>query len=130
MKRKLTDYFGEVFYAGSHTSAQLAVLEGKADAAAVADVTLDWSVDNGTFDGTTFRIVWTSSLLPLDPFAWRADLLSPELQEQIRGAILNLPNTPEGQEFLKKTRSDGVVTVDDSAYDGVREVSAQYEEWE
>ena len=53
---KLSEYFGKVFYAGGHTAASLAVLEGKADVAAVADVTLDWSVDKKKFDAKTFQI--------------------------------------------------------------------------
>src|SRR3546814_7815981 len=60
LKTKLSEFFGSTFYAGGHTAAQLAVLQGKADAAAVADVTLDWSVDSMKIDAKTFRILWRS----------------------------------------------------------------------
>lgn len=127
---KLSEYFQSIDYAGGHTAAALAVLEGKADAAAVADVTLDWAVDKGKFDGKAFRIVWKSSLLPLDPFAWRKDMLSDDLKGKIKHALLNLQNTDYGKEFLKKTRSDTVEAVSDSAYDGIREVEAELKQWE
>ena len=130
LKTKLTDHFKSVFYAGSHTASALAVLQGRADAAAVADVTLDWAVDKGEFDGKAFRIIWTSSKLPLDPFAWRKDLLSQLLRDKIAAALLDLENTPEGKDFLKKTRSDKVEPVKDSAYDGIRAVMKDHKAWE
>jgi phosphonate transport system substrate-binding protein len=127
---KLQDHFKSVFFAGSHTASALAVLQGRADAAAVADVTLDWAVDKKEFDADTFRIIWTSSKLPLDPFAWRKDLLSQELRDKILNAMLTLSSTPEGREFLKKTRSDTIERVDDKAYDGVRAVMKEHKDWE
>jgi phosphonate transport system substrate-binding protein len=130
LNSKLKQHFKSVFYAGSHTAAALAVLQGRADAAAVADVTLDWAVDKKEFDGKAFRIIWKSSLLPLDPFAWRKDLLSASLREKIAAALLELNGTPEGQDFLKKTRSERVDRVADKAYDGVRLVMRDHKEWE
>lgn len=127
---KLQNHFKSVFFAGSHTASALAVLQGRADAAAVADVTLDWAVDKKEFDGNTFRVIWTSSKLPLDPFAWRKDLLSQELRDKIVNAMLALDSTPEGREFLKKTRSDTVERVTDKAYDGVRTVMMEHKNWE
>ena len=130
LKTKLTDHFKSVFFAGSHTAAALAVLQGRAEAAAVADVTLDWAVDKKEFDEKAFRIIWTSSKLPLDPFAWRKDLMSQELRDKIVKAMLELESTPEGQEFLKKTRSDKVERVNDKAYDGIRAVMKEHKAWE
>lgn len=127
---KLSGFFSSTFYAGSHTGAQLAVLKGKADAAVVADVTLDWSVDSGTIKADTFRVLWRSSVQPLDPFAWREDLLSDDLKSKILNALLNLSNTPEGQEFFKETRTVAIEKIDDKAFDGVRDLLTEREEWE
>lgn len=127
---RLDDYFGSTFYAGGHTAAALAVLEDRADAATVADVTLDWGVDSGSFGPDDFRIIWKSSLLPLDPFAWRKDLLSDELKDKIRSALLKLDETDYGQDFLRQTRSTTVEAVDDQAYDGIREIEAERADWE
>lgn len=128
--KKISSHFGSVFYAGSHTAAALAILAGKAEAAAVADVTLDWAVDKKEFDEKTFRIIWQSSLLPLDPFAWRKDLLSDELKKKIVSALLDMQNTPSGKEFLKKTRSDAIVLASDKDYDGIRLVGREAKKWE
>lgn len=130
LNAKLSNHFKSVFYAGSHTASALAVLQGRADAGAVADVTLDWAVDKKEFDGKAFRIIWKSSKLPLDPFAWRKDLLSAPLREKIATAMLELEKTPEGQEFLKKTRSDKIDPVKDSAYDSIRLVMKDHKTWE
>ena len=127
---KVSEHFKSVFYAGSHTAAALAVIQGKADAAAVADVTLDWAVDKKEFDEKTFRIIWKSSLLPLDPFAWRKDLLSDELKAKIVNALLDLPKKDYGREFLKKSRSDSVERASDKDYDGIREVEKELKKWE
>ncbi len=128
--KKISSHFGSVFYAGSHTAAALAILAGKADAAAVADVTLDWAVDKKEFDEKTFRIIWQSSLLPLDPFAWRKDLLSDDLKKKIVTALLDMQNTPSGKEFLRKTRSDSIEVASDKNYDGVRLVGRELKKWE
>lgn len=127
---KLSDHFSSIFFAGSHTAAALAILAGKAEAAAVADVTLDWAVDKGEFDAETFRIIWKSSLLPLDPFAWRKDLLSEELRQKILAALLELQNTPSGKEFLRKTRSDSIEAASDADFDGIRAVGRELSKWE
>lgn len=130
LNTKLGNHFKSVFYAGSHTSSALAVLQGRADAAAVADVTLDWAVDKKEFDEKAFRVIWTSSKLPLDPFAWRKDLLSEDMRKKILNAVLTLDSTPEGKEFLKKTRSERVLPVSDKAYDGIRAVMSEHKAWE
>lgn len=127
---KLSNFFGSMFYAGSHTGAQLAVLHGKADAAAVADVTLDWSVDSGAIKANTFRVLWRSSVQPLDPFAWRQDLLSNELKSKILQAFLNLSKTPEGRKFFEETRTVKMMKTDDKNFDGVREILAERNKWE
>lgn len=128
--KKLSEYFGKTFYAGGHTAAALAVLEGRADAATVADVTLDWGVDSKKFGNDSFRIIWESSLLPLDPFAWRKDLLSDGLKDKIREALVTLDKTEHGKEFLRQTRSTTVQALDDAAFNGIREIEADRAKWE
>ena len=130
LNTKLHQHFKSVFFAGSHTAAALAVLQGRAEAAAVADVTLDWAVDKKEFDGKAFRVIWRSSMLPLDPFAWRKDLLSAGMREKIAAALLDFQNTPEGQDFLKKTRSEKIEPVSDKAFDGIRAVMLEHKTWE
>jgi phosphonate transport system substrate-binding protein len=126
---KISKYFSKTFYAGGHDAAALSVLEGRADAACVADVTLDWAVDAKRFGPKDFRIIWKSTLLPLDPFAWRSDLPS-DLKESIRKAFLHLNETDYGKEYLKAIRSESIVLCDDKAFDPIREAYKEIEKWE
>jgi phosphonate transport system substrate-binding protein len=126
---KLSKFFGKLFYAGKHDVAALSVLEGRADAAAVADVTLDWAVDAKRFGPKDFRVVWKSSLLPLDPFAWHSDLPA-DVKEKILKAFLHLNETDYGKAFLKSIRSESIIPTNDRAYDSIREVYAKMKDWE
>ncbi|MDP2960260.1 MAG: phosphate/phosphite/phosphonate ABC transporter substrate-binding protein [candidate division Zixibacteria bacterium] len=127
--KKITEFFSKTFYAGGHDAAALSVLEGRADAAVVADVTMDWAVDAKRYSPTDFRIVWKSTLIPMDPFAWRNDL-SPGLKEKLKKAFLYLNEADYGKEFLKSIRSDSIVLIEDSAYDPVREIYKEFKKWE
>lgn len=126
---KLSKFFGKTFYAGKHDVAAVSVLEGRADAAAVADVTLDWAVDAKRFGPRDFRVIWKSTLLPLDPFAWHADLPA-DLKDNIRKAFLRLNDTDYGKAFLKSIRSESIVLTNDKAYDSIRETYAKMKDWE
>ncbi|MCK4788167.1 MAG: phosphate/phosphite/phosphonate ABC transporter substrate-binding protein [Desulfobacteraceae bacterium] len=126
---KISKYFSKTFYAGGHDAAALSVLEGRAEVAAVADVTLDWAVDAKRFGPKDFRIIWKSTLLPLDPFAMRKDLPS-DLKESIKKAFLHLNETDYGKKYLKAIRSDSIELCDDKAFDPIREAYKEMEKWE
>jgi phosphonate transport system substrate-binding protein len=126
---KISKYFSKTFYAGGHDAAALSVLENRADAAFVADVTLDWAVDAGRFGPKDFRIIWKSKLLPLDPFAWRTDLPD-DLKQSIKKAFLHLNEVDYGKAYLKAVRSDSIELCDDSAFDPIREAYGDIEKWE
>lgn len=126
---KISKYFSKTFYAGGHDAAALSVLENRADAAFVADVTLDWAVDAKRFGPKDFRIIWKSSLLPLDPFAWRTDLPD-DLKEKIKEAFLHLNKVDYGKAYLKAVRSDSIELCSDSDFDPIREAYGDIEEWE
>jgi len=127
--KKISEYFGKVFHAGGHDAAGLCVLEGQADAAVVADVTMDWAVDAKRYGTKDFRIIWKSSLLPLNAFAWRKDL-SPELREKIRKAFISINESDFGKEYLSAVRSDSIVLADDSDFDTIRKALNVIGKWE
>jgi phosphonate transport system substrate-binding protein len=127
---KLTDFFGKTIHAGSHDAVALAVVEGRADTGALADIGADWAVDNHKeITPESFRILWKSDLLPLDPFALRKDVPS-DLRESIKKALLHLNETDYGKKFLKAIRADSIIVTDDSAYDTFRELYAEIGKWE
>jgi phosphonate transport system substrate-binding protein len=95
--------FGKTFYAGSHENAVLALAQGTADAAAnswnsATDSHVTRMAAKGMLrkpDGTPmqpsdFRIVFTSDMLPGDPYAVLATLPD-TLKARIRQALLDLP---------------------------------------
>lgn len=126
---RISEYFKKVFYAGGHDDAAVSVLEGRADAAAVADVTMDWAVDAKRYNPEDFRIIWKSKRLPLNPFAWRKDL-SWELKEKIKKAFMSVNQTNFGREYLHAVRSDSIVLTDDSEYNRIRQVLNAIKKWE
>jgi len=126
---KISKFFSKTFYAGGHDAAALSVLEGRADAAVVADVTMDWAVDAKRYGPKDFRIIWKSTLLPLDTFAVRNDLPS-DLKESIKKALLHVNETDYGKKFLKAIRADSIVLSDDKAFDPIREAYKELEKWE
>ena len=83
----LESYFGRISYAGSHTNAASAVLEGRVDAAFVSSFQLSSMVVEGKVKAEDWRILWRSPQLPLDPFVYRGTLC-PDVMAKIRLAFL------------------------------------------
>lgn len=129
LKMKISEYFGEIIYAGGHDMAALYVLEGKADAAVVADVTMDWAVDAKRYGPDDFRIIWKSKSIPLNCFAWRKDL-SPNLREKISQALINIKNTDFGKQYLKAVRSNCIVESHHNDFNIIRKMLKSINKWE
>lgn len=127
---KIDKFFGKIFFGGTHISTAYAVKEGRADAGFVADVALDWGVDGKQIGPKDFRVIWSSKRIPVDPFAWRKDLLPFDLKELVMKAFLRLNESDYGKEFLKSMRAYRIEKTDDKAYDELREVYAEFGKWE
>jgi phosphonate transport system substrate-binding protein len=52
------------------------------------------------------RVIWTSPLIPSDPFVWRKDL-APEAKEKLRAFVLGYGRTPEEKAVLKNIYNYG-----------------------
>ena len=48
-----------------------------------------------------FNYLWTSPLIPQDPFVYRSTLC-PELKKQIQDTFLSLDQHPDGKKYLAK----------------------------
>jgi phosphonate transport system substrate-binding protein len=129
LQTKISEHFGEIFYAGGHDDAALCVLEGKADAAVVADVTMDWAVDARRYGPDEFKIIWKSKVIPLNCFAWRKDLSS-NLREKISQALININKTDFGKQYLKAVRSDSIVKSQHKDFDIIRKTLKSISKWE
>jgi phosphonate transport system substrate-binding protein len=86
---------------GSHGSNIQAVL------AKQLDVATNNTEDMGRLKTTRpdlydqLRIIWTSPLIPSDPFVWRKDL-DPAIKEKIRAFVLNYAKTDEAEKLILK----------------------------
>jgi phosphonate transport system substrate-binding protein len=122
VKTPLKQYFGRVAFSGGHDLSTLAVFDGRADTAFVATHRFMNAIEasKGRMKVEDFNILWTSTLIPQDPFVYRSTLC-PEVKAQIAQTFLGLDQTPEGKKYLDNVDSDRFVSMKDSDYDVIRE---------
>jgi phosphonate transport system substrate-binding protein len=120
----LEAYFSRVVYTGGHDLSAVAVLEKQVDSAFVATHRLDNVIDRDLAKVEDYRVLWTSPLVPLDPFALSTHLC-PELQEKIKIAFLSLDQNEEGRKYLENVNATKFVAMKDSDYDFIRKLGAK-----
>ncbi|MEO6363161.1 MAG: phosphate/phosphite/phosphonate ABC transporter substrate-binding protein [Caldimonas sp.] len=122
VKTPLKQYFSKVAFSGGHDLSTVAVFDGKADAAFVATHRYMNAItaSKGKMKTDDFNILWTSPLIPQDPFVYRATLC-PELKAKIQQTFVTLDSTPEGKAYLENVGSEKFVVMKDSDYDVIRE---------
>ena len=113
------EYFSKVAFSGGHDLSTLAVADGKADAAFVASHRFMNTVATGKVKVEDFNYLWSSPLLPQDPFVYRGTLC-PALKQQIADTFLNLGTSPEGKAYLENVGSEKFVKMTDKDYDIIR----------
>jgi len=122
IKMPLKQYFSKVAFSGGHDLSTLAVFDGKADAGFVATHRFMNAVasSKGKMKVEDFNILWTSPLIPQDPFVYRSTLC-PELQAKIKDTFLTLDTTEVGKKYLENVDSEKFVAMKDSDYNVIRE---------
>jgi len=120
VKMPLKQYFGRVAFSGGHDLSTLAVASGNADAAFVATHRFMNTITSGKAKLDDFNILWTSPLIPQDPFVYRSTLC-PELKQKIADTFLDLDKNADGQKYLANVDSEKFVVMKDSDYDVIRE---------
>ncbi len=118
----LNQYFSRVIFSGGHDLSTLAVAEGKVDAAFVASHRFMEVVHAGKVKQDDFTVLWSSALLPQDPFVYRANLCE-GLKKAIADTFLTVDQTEEGRTYLTNIRSERVVKMNDADYDIIRSVA-------
>jgi len=126
IKMPLKQYFSKVAFSGGHDLSTLAVFDGKADAAFVASHRFmnALSASKGKMKVDDFNVLWSSTLIPQDPFVYRSTLC-PELKQQIQQTFLTLDQTADGKKYLDNVDADRMVEQKDSAYDVIREAGVK-----
>ena len=122
VKTPLKSYFSKVAFSGGHDLSTIAVFDGKADTAFVATHRFMNAISSskGKMKVEDFNIVWTSALIPQDPFVYRSTLCE-DLRKQIQQTFVTLDQTPEGKAYLQNVDSEKFVVMKDSDYDVIRE---------
>lgn len=115
----LENYFSKVVYTGGHDLSAIAVKEQKVDAAFVATHRIDNVIDRGLATMEDYTVLWSSPVIPQDPFVVRGSLC-PDLKKKIADAFLGLHETERGREYLANVNASRFVPMTDSDYDIIR----------
>ena len=126
IKMPLKQYFSRVAFSGGHDLSTLAVFDGKADTAFVASHRFMNAVESskGKMKADDFNVLWTSTLLPQDPFVYRSTLC-PELRAQIQQTFLTLDQNADGKKYLDNVDADKFVEMKDADYNVIREAGVK-----
>ncbi len=119
----LKSYFSKVVYSGGHDLSSIAVSEGKVDAAFVASHRFMETVNAGKVKLDDFNILWSSPLIPQDPFVYRSTMCD-DLKAKIAATFLNVDQNDDGRKYLANVKSEKVVKMTDADYNIVREAAA------
>jgi len=121
VKMPLKNYFGRTAFSGGHDLSTKAVFEGKADAAFVATHRFMNTIaaSKGAMKIEDFNYLWTSPLIPQDPFVYRT-ALCPDLRKKIQDTFVTLDQTDVGRAYLTNVDSEKFVVMKDSDYDVIR----------
>ena len=90
----------------SHGANIAAVLNNQVDAATNNTEEIDRLEATAPEKAKQIRILWTSPLIPSDPFVWRKDL-DPAVKAKIRDFFVNYGKTPEEKAVLKNIYNYG-----------------------
>ncbi len=119
---ELEDYWGRVFYSGSHTASARAIQAGKADAAFLSLGTLRRVIISGEMKKEDFNYLWISPEIPIDVISVDKNRMKPEMVERLRDAFTGMPKTEEGQAVLAATGWAPFQAAEDSRFDPLRKI--------
>jgi len=121
VKMPLKNYFSKVAFSGGHDLSTNAIFEGKADSAFVATHRFMNAItaSKGKMKVEDFNVLWTSPLIPQDPFVYRSTLC-PELKKKIADTYLTLDQNDVGKAYLNNVDSEKFVSMKDTDYDVMR----------
>jgi len=124
----LEDYFGQIFYAGSHDAAAKAVYNGKADAAFVSENALSRSIDRGALKLGSFNHLWVSPEIVSNPIVVNKKTLSPEMIGKLKSVMMGMDQDEKGRAALKTVKMAAMPELSDKAFDPLRKILAMKEQ--
>ncbi len=120
--KSLEEYFGRIFYSGSHSASVRAVATGKADAGFISESTFARVIDKGEVKKSDFNYLWRSPEVPIDVVTVNKNTLSPAMINKIRDAFHGMTETEEGRNLLKETGYASYTLSDDKTFDTLRKI--------
>ncbi len=122
--KQLEDHLERISYAGSHSSAVLTVLDGRADAGAAKKSVFERMVATDPSIGAELEIIAESPLLPETTLCVRQDM--PEaMRQKIHRILLGMTNSPEGAKILKTIELGGFINARQSDFDLIAAMKAR-----
>lgn len=120
-------FFASHEYTGSHDNSILAVADGLADGAAVDSLVYEYIVARTPEIGQRTKIIAKWGPYGIPPLV-TSPSLPPNLREKVRVALLEMDQSEEGRTALSELGVDRFVTIDDHAYDSIRDMLATLRE--
>ena len=124
----LDDYFGKIFYAGSHDAAAKAVFNNKADAAFVSENALSRAIDRGALKYGSYNHLWISPSVVSNPIVVNRDRMSAKDIAKIKAILENMVNDDAGRAALKTVKIAAFPELTDKGFDPLRKVLAKKKE--
>ncbi len=115
-------FLKRTIFAGGHQSAVLAVKRGQVDAAAVASTVYQRMANRGEIDKDKVVVFNKSSLLPLAPQTYRADLCK-SVKDDIKEAYFTFASeAPNADKLLEPMNATRFEPMSDSDFDRIRDI--------
>ncbi len=121
MRESPNSFFKKFIYTYGHDKSIKAVAQKIVEGAAVDSLIYDYMKEfDPKYAGKT-KIVYQSAPYGIPPVVVPKELES-KLKNSLKSIFLNMHNSPSGVQILKGMAIDRFVEIDDSAYDGIREM--------
>jgi phosphonate transport system substrate-binding protein len=122
--------FRQTMFAGTHAGSLLSVKAGKTDLGCAFQFAYDKMLRDGSLRPGDVNILWESAPIPESPVCMRPEV-SPAFTQKVKEAFLRMPQDgPEafraymGMYFPKQLDSLQYIVVDDTLFNGLRQIAA------
>jgi phosphonate transport system substrate-binding protein len=115
------EFFARTFFTYSHDEAIRAVASGVTDGAAVDSLVYEFAIARDPSLADKVRVIHRSPDFGIPPVVI-SPFTRPQIKADIRALLLAMSDDPNAKDALASIGVEGFVSINDSAYDGVREL--------
>jgi phosphonate transport system substrate-binding protein len=116
-------FFRRTIFTYSHDNSIKAVSQGLVDGAAVDSLVYKYFISREPSLGNRLRIIERSVPYGMPPIV-ASPIIETPVKTQLKEIFLNMHNDPEGRRIIADLAVDRFVTIDDAAYESVRNTMA------